>query len=360
MKSILDINYYSSPLPLSLNCFQSPFYVKIKQQLDPSEEPYECFLQDPSFFIEVHEDSQMVTDLVYFDNWDYDKIFHVENFASKGNKLLSKFLEELEKGYVVPFKTHGKRVPYLRDYISYDYEYDEIKEYEKTEEHVFMALKFENNKLYYLDHPVMFHADHFKPYHESNHIGSIDIDDLKYAFECYLKFMVITINQEEYDQCLGGGSIKPLMRYIVKNNKIGPFLKNGCSYHHNLNALKKLHELSCHDKVSLAAIPGEYEFNLCKLFEWKFDMLKGKRIILLESIKKHKSDFHNSDSLIVTFEDVINAWMLIINKLRRMIYVNKYTELSSLKLLLENLIMQEERLHAEMGLVVDTVRTKIT
>ncbi|WP_068777727.1 hypothetical protein [Paenibacillus sp. FJAT-26967] len=332
MNMILDPNDYllmngrPDELWKYLDCFQIPLYFALKERIQLEAEPFAVFLQNPSFYVEIDEKEKLLKDIAIRFPWNHtsNHIFDVEMHASLGNKLFNDYALELSKGHLVPFGTFPPRVPFYKNFVSFESKFIYPKNYEELD-HIFIGIKIENNKLIYLENDPLLNKS-FIPYNGSRNVGMIDLVELEPAFSCYFKFFKITIDVNKINPHNESNNFLNFCRQILAYSDSDPHSNESSLFHPNIKGLIKLKELLQNEMINLESKVYSYNCNYCELFEWKLSIIQQSKHIFLQYLKQNQFEIQGINNLLSSLEHANNFWIALINKLRFMIISRKYQE----------------------------------
>ncbi|MVP00972.1 hypothetical protein [Paenibacillus lutrae] len=332
MNRILDPNDYllmngrPDELWTYLDCYQIPLYFALKERIQFEAEPFAVFLQNPSFYVDIDEKENLLKDIVIRFPWNHAShhIFHVEMNASLGNTLFNDYALELSKGHLVPFGTFPPRVPFYKNFVSFESKFIYPKNYEEFD-HIFMGIKIENNKLIYLENAPLLNKSYI-PYNGSRNVGIIDLVELEPAFSCYFKYFKITIDITKVNFHSEANNFFNFCKQILDYSDSEPYRNESSLFHPNIQGLLQLKELLQNEIIHLESKAYSYNCNYCELLEWKLSIIQQSKHIFLQYLKQNQSEIQGINNIWSSLEHANKVWIALINKLRFMIISSKYQE----------------------------------
>ncbi|WP_131724789.1 hypothetical protein [Paenibacillus solani] len=340
-----------------LDCYQLSLYFALKDRMQLEAEPYAIFLENPSFYVDIDENNQMLKDIIIRFPWNprTHHIFDVEMYSNLGNKLFNNFALELSKGHLVPFSTFPKRVPFYKNFVSVESEFN-ISEHYEVFDHIFMAIKIENNKLIYIENPSLLNKSHV-PYNGNRNFGIIDLAEVEPAFSCYLKYFKITIDTNKISLFTEVDYLLDFCKQTLAFSDSQSQSNENSIHHPNIKGLKKLIELLKNEMINLEGKAHFYNCNYCELLEWRLSIIQQKSYIFLQYLKQNQFEIQGINHLLSSLEHANKMWFALITMLRLTISRGNYQENTIIDHL-NNVINAEVTLLEDIRNLVEKYETK--
>lgn len=326
-----------------LDCVQTPLYFILKQKVEGIDKPYEAFLQDTTFELFHNLDGTSVDmDLsCYQPNPD---IFDIRIIQGEGMETLGEIKGLLDQDEIVIFNTFLPRVPSYAYYISKDYPFNASGD---RNGHVLVALGLKEDTFYYLESPWMLHKENFISFNGSTTVGMIPVSELQAAFDCFLNYYVVKIK----NQGLAGEVQKRNLIHTI-GEITANFTKASCvsqekKFYYNNEALSTLNEFLKEGIIHLGDKQEYYNMPYCSLLAWKTEIIRKKKVVLIECMKKFP--FTNNPDDIEVLQKNSNQWQFIVSILNMKSHKNQLENCDEIIKYFNKLKESEERVFCTLS-----------
>lgn len=290
MKENMDIEYHflkdGQPEEFSahLNCQAQMLYFSMKKKVKNIEGCRGAFLGDIVFRILMNDDNTVfnVACLPYKINED---IFQIEKYYEQGYNAMAKIEELLEQGELVIISTCVERVPFFVNYKGFDAPGKDIG----FEGHSFLAIAHSKTKLYYVEQPGAVNTENYIPSGMNHSVGVIDKEDLRAAFDLYINFATVSINEEKLQENMQTGSlVKDMINISLENHQKELFYLDGFKMAQGTAAMDLFLELCEGGALDLNNTHNYVQTTLFELLKWKFRDIASNRKLLKFALEEYR------------------------------------------------------------------------
>jgi hypothetical protein len=167
----------------------------------------------------------------------------------------------------------------------------------------------------------MLHKENFISFNGSTTVGMIPVSELQAAFDCFLNYYVVKIK----NQGLAGEVQKRNLIHTI-GEITANFTKASCvsqekKFYYNNEALTTLNEFLKEGIIHLGDKQEYYNMPYCSLLAWKTEIIRKKKVVLIECMKKFP--FTNNQDDIEVLQKNANQWQFIVSILNMKSHKNQ-------------------------------------
>jgi FkbH-like protein/non-ribosomal peptide synthase protein (TIGR01720 family) len=308
----LEIEYFFTengsidPLAKNMDCSTMIFYYNLKRYFPNCTDYLLVFFNDISFILTINPEGVLYNiDVNSFS--DINDLYQADVRKGEGFQAISAIEELLDQGKLPIIKTYTKKLPFHKNFISFDFEVTDTPEDLAKDAHTFMAVAYDPQMLYYVEMPYVLNSN-FIPYAKNKSVGVVKKDDLKHAFNVEIYYATIDIKVEKLNREI---SLKEKISLITSNSAQSVQNKEGYTIYSGLDALDALMTICRNETLFLNQENLYYNgFNIKKLFDWKLWTIISRRLQLKEILISQNDKHPNIKKyeILGTLDALIQAW----------------------------------------------------
>lgn len=319
---IPDIQYYMSPedeLVFDLPCIQSCIYYVLKTEFQlPVDQIFEPFLRDITFSFQENETGS-IREIGFLNSIIHDQLFKRHYILGKGSKTFREVESLLDQGKILVIQAYAPRLPFHKDFSGFDAPFDE-QEYQRNyqTQHTFVALAHDAENLYYVEIPYEMNPVQFVPHPENETVGVILKSDLLPAFELFLNYTYLTMDQNQTPDMFE--ALQAAIGQTVANFDLPRKLEDGCITYTGREAITRVGNHLCNPQFNLkerlqpsGQTAGEYLL-------LRFRAIARRRSLLYRGFVKYRNRLPEplSERIIQRLNAIQANWNTIILNIRKM------------------------------------------
>jgi hypothetical protein len=349
---IPDIQYYMSPedeLVFDLPCIQSCIYYVLKTEFRlPVDQIFEPFLRDITFILQESETGS-IREIGFLNSVIHDQLFERHYILGKGSKTFGEVESLLDQGKIVVIQAYAPRLPFHKDFGGVDAPFDE-QEYQRNyqTQHTFVALAHDADNLYYVEIPYEMNPVQFAPHPENDTVGVVPKADLQPAFELFLNYTYLTMDQNQAPDMFG--ALQTAIDQTVANFDLPRKLEEGCATYTGREAIARVKSHLCNPQFNLKERlqPSGQTVGECLLL--RFRAVARRRSLLYRGFVKYRSRLPEplGDSIIQRLNAIQANWNTIILNIRKMCIKYEFKSDASFQKVVADLIAWENLLIDEL------------
>ncbi len=297
MNNYLSIKYFDEKdnITTYLNCLQTSLYHAYITEGGEIRDLADLFLRDITFNVEEDNDGDLLD--INFEDVSVSQTAY-ESFYIKGGagvKGFQKVEELLDKGKPVLIQTFYYRLPFFKDFISFDYPFSEACNNPEfiSNSHIFLAVGHDERNLYYTEAPMLIKKGGFVPHLKNSSVGVIEKKELLYAFNCYLNYTFINIKKESIIDPFK--TVNSVLESTSKSYRKCSYIENCRKVHPGKEAIDWLGNYLKSKDLKMGNKSRKYcgQSNI-DFFRWKIADIKRRRLLLNNGLKEnaHQGDIH--------------------------------------------------------------------
>ena len=288
------IRYYGSledeDLITNLTCFQACLYYLLKTELKCDDDDIvEIFLRDLTFGIEVTP-AGLINEICFQDTTLNECGFKKHYLLGKGLETFAEIEALLNEGKAVVVQTCMQRVPFFKDFKSFDYPLDE--EYYKANyqwQHTFLVIGHDREYVYYVEGPYNLNKERYIPYPGNPTIGVIEKAQLLPAFDAFLNYTYLDIDMGQMKEMFD--VVKTVTGKSIAGYLHPPRQTEKYTYYYGKEAMDRLFGHMCSDSFDINQYIPQHSITLGELLIWKTQFVSNRRMMLAKAFSKHLSRF---------------------------------------------------------------------
>ncbi|GMK39943.1 hypothetical protein PCCS19_29980 [Paenibacillus sp. CCS19] len=308
-----------------LECQQLSHYFTLCKQY-PHSQPFEYFVEHLWFSVSFAPASLMDIELY---NRKPHGAFRAESYTSIGMQGMQGIGKLLDEGYIVPFQTYEKRVPFFHAFRSFTEPYTG---HHSGTPHTFIAIGHTQNELYYAEAPWSLREIGHVGIPENKSVGVISKSDLLHAFDCFVKYDKIELDREAHQGMDCDAYLEDYLRETSnlekKLSKASAAASGDNSLGFHAEGLERLYRMLEEDMIQLSEPSGgNSAVSNGDLLHWKFNQVRNRRAILEQLLLKRHSSFPKDkvERTVYHLQQNITLWDTFLRSIKKMVISGSYT-----------------------------------
>lgn len=312
-------------MPSWLECQQLSYYFTLCKRY-PHSNPFEYFLEHLWFTVSFTPASLADIEL---HNRKPHGAFRTESSSSFGMQGMQGIESLLNKGHIVPFRTYEKRIPFFHAFRSLKEPFN--KEHSGTP-HTFIAIGHTQDELYYTEAPWSLREIGHVGIPENKSVGVIAKSDLLHAFDCYVTYDRIELDEDAHLRIDADSYLEDYLREtsalakkLSKASAAGPVDSTRLFHADGLERLCRMLEEGA---IQLGEPSGsDSAVTNGDLLHWKFNQVRNRRAILEQVLLKRHASFPKDriERAIHHLGQNVARWDTFLRSLKKMIISGSYT-----------------------------------
>ena len=326
LKKNLEIEYFFTkeggldPIAKNLDCHALMIYYYLKRYIPDYTNYLLIFLQDISFHVVLNSDGNLYN--LDVNSFRFiDEIFRANIVKGRGFESMGEIEELLDQGKLPIIRTYVKKVPFIKDFINFDFEVTDSPEDLDKNVHTFIIAAYDREMLYYVELPYILSSS-FIPYSKNKSVGVIKKTDLRYAFDVDLYYATMDIMKERLSREI---DIRKEIRAISANSfQSSRNEDGGFRIYHSFEAFDVLMEICQKEFLYLNQDHIYYhDRNLKSFFEWKLSNIISRRMLFKEILHKSWDQYPGlaKRNIFQTIDASVEEWRSLVE-----LMIQKYNQ----------------------------------
>lgn len=308
----LEIEYFFAkdgsidPLAKNMDCSVMMFYYNLKRYFPNYTDYSLIFFDDTSFNLTINPEGVLYNIEVNSFS-EINDLYQADIRKGEGFQSISAIEELLDQEKLPIIKTYTKKLPFHKNFISFDFEVTDTPEDLAKDVHTFMAVAYDPEMLYYVEMPYVLNSN-FIPYAKNKSVGVVKKDDLKHAFNVEIYYATIDIKVDKLSREI---DLKEKISLITSNSAQPVKENEGYKTYSGVEALDVLMEFCRKETLFLTQENLYYNgYDIKKLFEWKLWVIVSRRMQLKQILIGLKEKYPNISKyeIIPAIDTAIEAW----------------------------------------------------
>lgn len=314
-----------------LECQQLSYYFTLCKKY-PHSKPIEYFLEHLWFNVSFTPTSLVDIEL---HNRKPHGAFLSESYSSVGMQGMQGIEKLLDEGYIVPFQTYEKRIPFYHAFRSFTEPYSE--EHSGTP-HTFVAIGHTRDELYYTEAPWGLREIGHVGLPENKSVGVISKLDLRHAFDCFVTYSRIELDEDAHQRIDSDSYLEDYVRETAdlekKLSKAQSAASGDSSRLFHVSGLERLYRMLEEGVIPLGE-PSSSDSGVTNgdLLHWKFNSVRNRRAVLEQALLKRYSSFPKDkvDRTIYHLQQNIAHWDTLLRAIKKMMISGSFTFRTSVR-----------------------------